>query len=201
MALSPPAKLAPPVAQPPLLDGGTQFAHAWAQHNQDIVDRLFALPGEGRRGVVDGSDAAAGEIGELFTVTSGSIAMPSATWVNVATLALPAGDWTVEGNITFTPAGNTVPTRLVASVSDVSATLGPVATDMFGMAAIISTILTSTFQFGQPQTFGTGGTMRRSLAAPGFAYLVGRAVYFLSATLAAGGSLAAVGTLRARRMR
>ncbi len=200
MALGPPAKLEPPTQQPPLADTGA-FSEPWAMHNQKIVDRLHDLPGELSAGVVDGSDAAAGAIGEVLTHTGASVALATATAANVATLALPAGDWSVEGSITFTPDALTVPVRLMASMSGTSAAAGAMATDLRGLAALVAGTLISTFSDGQPQRIGSGGALRLNLAAPGTAYLVGRASYAVAATLAPGGTVGAVGVINARRMR
>jgi hypothetical protein len=54
-------------------------------------------------GVSDGSNAAAGQVGEYISQTSVSTGMPTATWTGLTAIALTAGDWQVEGNVTIAP--------------------------------------------------------------------------------------------------
>jgi len=53
-------------------------------------------------GVTDGSNAAAGAIGEYFEQTFTSVAVAANTVVSVVSLSLGAGDWRVWGNILYT---------------------------------------------------------------------------------------------------
>lgn len=62
------------------------------------------------QGVNDATDAAAGSIGELLTtvVASGAaVSVTTATAVDIATLALTAGDWDIYGAIVFVGSGTT----------------------------------------------------------------------------------------------
>jgi hypothetical protein len=96
----PPATLQPPIAEKPIADDGN-YSQIWTRHQQSVVDRLAALPAEMRKGVTDGSDATAGDIGEYLTATSGSVALTNAALANVVSLDLTAGDWDVSGNVVF----------------------------------------------------------------------------------------------------
>ena len=71
-------------------------------------------------GVTDGSDAAAGQIGEIISgVNTTGSAIPASTPQNVVAIALTAGDWDVFGELWFTPAGATM-TSLVGALNPTS---------------------------------------------------------------------------------
>jgi hypothetical protein len=60
-------------------------------------------------GVANGSDAAAGQIGEVISnVNTTGSSIPVSTPQNVVAIALTAGDWDVFGELWFTPAGATM---------------------------------------------------------------------------------------------
>lgn len=86
----------------------------------DAVNRLAATV-NAKAGVTDGSDAAAGQIGEfLSTNTTGSITSGvAADW---AILSLSAGDWDVVGSAIINPSSTTALTFAAAWLSPVSAT-------------------------------------------------------------------------------
>lgn len=73
-------------------------------------------------GVTNGSAAAAGQVGEIITATGTGVALTTGTPMNCATITLTAGDWNVWGNANFSPAGTTVQSSLLASVSTTSGT-------------------------------------------------------------------------------
>lgn len=52
-------------------------------------------------GVTDGSNAAAGQIGEYLSAQGGPSSLTSNTALNVASISLPAGDWDVQGEVWF----------------------------------------------------------------------------------------------------
>lgn len=59
------------------------------------------------QGVVDGSNAAAGIVGEYLENSSAIAGIANANWQSTAVLTLTPGDWECEGLINFTPnAGN-----------------------------------------------------------------------------------------------
>lgn len=71
-------------------------------------------------GVTDGSDAAAGYIGQVITSTlaiGSATALTTATDKTITSITLTAGDWMVSGNVGFIAAAGTLPTVLTASIS------------------------------------------------------------------------------------
>ncbi len=92
------ATLQPPIQDRPLDDRG-QLGQAWTRHQQDVVDALDRI----ERGVTDGSDAAAGQVGEYIEATFAGPAglAGGGTAVNVGSISLTAGDWDVSGSVTF----------------------------------------------------------------------------------------------------
>ncbi len=106
MPLIPPiARLTPPANETPITDSG-QHSEAWAGYHQAIADRVTALPAVVKKGAVDGSNAAAGDVGEYLTDTFGVAALSTNTAADVGTLALTAGDWDVGGYVLFTSSAN-----------------------------------------------------------------------------------------------
>jgi hypothetical protein len=136
-------------------------------------------------GVTDGSNAAAGQIGEYLIAalaSTSAISLVSATQANVVTLALSAGDWDVRGTITLSGASaNIVNAQL--GISSTSATL-PVAGSfgLFGMSGVAMSTLTAPL-----------GVVRVSLSAGAICYLVAYAGF--------SGAVTAYGTIAARRVR
>lgn len=70
-----------------------------------------------RPGFTDGSNAAAGMVGEYLTNTSGSAGIGEATWTSTAVLTLTPGDWECEGTVSYAPT--------VANNAGVYAGIGP----------------------------------------------------------------------------
>jgi hypothetical protein len=93
--------------------GSTTAYHATAAELQTFI----------RTGRTDGSAAPAGLIGEIkSTVITTPVTLTPSTTVNVGSLSLPAGDWTVYGEVWFSgPANNTL--SLIAGITQTSATL------------------------------------------------------------------------------
>lgn len=76
-------------------------------------------------GVQDASSAVAGTLGEYISssVASGSsVALTSPNPSNVTSISLTAGDWDVQGNVAFNPAGTTTTTIQKGWISATSAT-------------------------------------------------------------------------------
>ncbi len=81
-------------------------------------------PSAGIAGVTNGTNAAAGNIGEYPTPgTTAGTSLTSSAAANCTSFSLAAGTWDVQGTITFVPAGSTVVTYGVAGISTTSATL------------------------------------------------------------------------------
>jgi hypothetical protein len=60
------------------------------------------------KGVIDGSAATAGEVGEAIVVTSGAVTLASGSVVNIIGTALQAGDWDIDGSVIFGNPGTSV---------------------------------------------------------------------------------------------
>lgn len=137
-------------------------------------------------GVIDGSSAPAGYIGEVI---SSSVAIGSATSLTTATaktitsITLTPGDWMVSGNIGYIAAAGTTPTLLISSISSTNNTH---ATSPNGGA------------FAQHQApLGTASTnvltlspVRINITTTTIYYLVASAT-FIGSTLTAYGSITA----------
>ncbi len=95
-------RLLPPANEAPLADDG-QHTQAWAAHHQSVTDALNAV----HDGVIDGSDAPAGQVGEYLAATGSPVTLTSNTTANVATLNLTAGDWDVSGSVSFSAGAGT----------------------------------------------------------------------------------------------
>jgi hypothetical protein len=157
------------------------------------TDNLLLVPDTSpRRGVTDGSSAAAGMVGEYIQAnnTAGS-ALTTGVALNVATLNLTAGDWDVWGQTIFTEGANTIPTVLASATSPVSATLPTPAQLAAGQGAMSQ--IAATMTKGLNQIMQTGPD-RYSSNAPQTVYLVTQATF-------SGGTLSVTGFISARRIR
>lgn len=77
------------------------------------------------RGVIDGSGAAAGDVGEVIkaSVTSGSpVSLTNNVFANMTSITLTAGDWDVNASFNFGGGASTAVTRLLGNISEISAT-------------------------------------------------------------------------------
>jgi hypothetical protein len=111
MALSPPANDAP------MADDGRQHSPAWRGWFEDITATLNSL--RASKGVVDGSSAAAGVVGELLQSVNGvPVAGGAGATVNAAILSLTAGDWDVRAEAWCNITGNA--SSIVAAISTTS---------------------------------------------------------------------------------
>lgn len=182
MSGTPSVILSPPFQDPPLQDN-SDHSQAWAAHHQDVADRINGLPALLTTGVVDGSDASAGQIGEYLAASGGPVGIGSGVASNIATLALTAGDWDVSGQIGFTPAGTTHPLQIGASISLIPATL-----------QLALTLISATFGTGQALSIGTAGNARINVAAATSVYLTAYTSFTTS-------TMQANGTITARRVR
>jgi hypothetical protein len=53
------------------------------------------------KGVIDGSNAAAGQIGEYVSNTASSVSVTTGIPLTITTISLTAGDWDIEANLSF----------------------------------------------------------------------------------------------------
>ena len=163
----------PPLLDPPLDPSGQQHSQSWAAYYQDVSDRLATLA-TFKTGVTDGSDAAAGQIGEYLSASGGSVALANNVVGNVVSLDLTAGDWDVAGNVQFT-AGSGNHNLFGAGVGG------------------IDTFTQSTFPTTAVSVGISPATQRYNVTATTTVWLMAQASF--------SGSVTATGSIRARRMR
>lgn len=122
--------------------------------------------------------------------TAGS-ALATGVTLNVATLALPAGDWSVAGQVIFTGA-NAVTAMLAAGIGLASAVLPTPAQLAAGTAAMTQIVANST-KLAVNQVL-QAGSVRLNSSTPQNAYLVAQSSF-------GGGTLNVTGFISARRAR
>jgi len=183
---------APKLVDPPFYDapivetlvGGQQHSQAWTEYHQSLSDQvndLAIVAATKNKGVTDGSDAVAGDIGEyLFTPSGASVGLSNGSVQNICSLDLTPGDWDVSGNIIFNPTGAV--TYAAASCSTASVTLNVIAARVGGSSA------------ANQLRLGTGGDQRINVSADTTVYLVAQCGF-------TSGSVSATGMLWARRTR
>ena len=143
----------------------------------------------GTQGVVDGSNAAAGQIGEYVesVVLQGSpISLTTATNANITSISLTAGDWDVSGAVAFATSGTTSVTVLIGAFNTTSVTL-PASPERFSYSTAANVPGSSTSVYAVP-------TRRFSLAATTTVYLIAQGSFTAS-------TLTAYGRISARRIR
>ena len=139
-----------------------------------------------RNGVTDGSNAAAGVIGEVITATGTSVAHTNSTPTNCCSISLTAGDWDVFGNVQFVSSGAAY-TQIIAGSNTTSATLPTSPTGGFAQTTPAGGVTLGTTALAVAQH-------RHSLSATTTVYLVGQASF-------GAGTSAMTGIITARRRR
>lgn len=135
-------------------------------------------------GTTTNNNANAGSVGEYLAATSGSVSISNGVNTDVISVALTAGDWDVQGVINYVPAGGTTTGPMLQSIGTSSGAFGPTgATTQYNYNVAA----------GANQTHTTP-VVRVSLASSGAAYLVTNTGF-------SGGTLNAIGFIRARRVR
>lgn len=167
-------RISPPTAEPSAVNDDGHHTPAWTDYHQAISDAVAALPAQMRRGVTDGSDAAAGDVGEYLSATGGAVALTNNALANVVSLSLTAGDWDVEGNVGFN-AGSGTHTFFGAGIGGL---------DTFSSATFPSVALFMGI---------TTATRRYNVTATTTVWVVAEAVFT--------GTMTATGSVRARRAR
>jgi hypothetical protein len=124
--------------------------------------------------------AGAGAPGDYLSATASGVAMVSNTPKTIVTLSVTAGDWDVEGTLEFTSTGTTqqVPRAGLNTTTNAFGGLGT-TTIIASTSTTVQTIPTPTVRF--------------SFGSPTNVFLVGQIVF-------SGGSVAAAGLIRARRL-
>jgi hypothetical protein len=157
------------------------------------TDSLIFVPAPtGIKGVTDGSDAAAGQMGEVISASNTvGYNLTTATPSNVATLIIPPGDWNVGGVIIFAPT-STGPNSVIAALSQATAAL-PTDNDVATGKGIMQQIWASSMPSGKTQTMPTS-LIRVNTPTQKNIYLVAQATF-------GGGSVNVTGYVSARRVR
>jgi hypothetical protein len=135
-------------------------------------------------GTATNNNANAGSVGEVVANQATGVSLTTSVSANITTISLTAGDWDVEGNVDYVPAGGTSISQCVSSVNTTSATQP---------ASPFKSIGNYTAGAGNGQTQWAPIT-RLSLASTTTVYLVGFANF-------GGSTLTANGFIRARRIR
>lgn len=138
----------------------------------------------GRAGTTTNDNAQTGSIGEYQTASGSGTSLTSNTFANLTSISLTAGDWDVQGFMSFIPAGTTTVSNIQGSISLTSGVTG---------AAGNGTVLSLGFGTGSNQQISTP-TVRVSLAATTTVYLVAASVFGVS-------TMTANSVIRARRVR
>ena len=173
MSASPGLPLQPPANELPVQPDGQQ-SQAWGAYHQAMSDQLTVIAA--RAGVVDGSEAVAGQIGEYMTMTGTATGLANNAMTPVASLNLTAGDWDVSGNVQFSSGGTGSHLGYYVGIDDLDTYI--VAT--FPTSAIVQGLTTAARRYN----IATGATVE----------LMAQASF-------GGGTMTATGTIRARRMR
>ena len=162
-----------------ILNRDAQVALGAATKEQ--VDAKLSLAG-----VTNGSDASAGQIGEVISsfVPSPGTAITSTVAKNITTLPLTAGDWDVQGEIGFLPSAVAL-TSIVAAISTTNGGTDPMGVGVSRNTTSGSTLGACIFPL-RP--------CRVSLSAPATYYLV-------TSVALASGTCTAYGNIWARRAR
>jgi len=149
---------------------------------------VIGTSGKGISGTATNDNADAGVVGQLVssTVASSGISLTDATFANITTISLTAGDWDVSGVVGVTTGASTTIAYINYGVSTTSATNG--ALGQVGSLTTPATIAaTIDFVVSAPVT-------RLSLASTTTVYLVTRVSFAVS-------TANAYGVIRARRVR
>jgi hypothetical protein len=157
------------------------------------TDNLIFVPAPAAiKGVTDGSDAAAGMVGEVISSSNfGGVGLTTNVSINVTQVALTPGDWNVGGVVIFTPS-NTGPNSVIAALSQTPATL-PSDNDVATGKGIMQQIWASSMPSNKTQTTPTS-LIRVNTSTAKSVYLVALAVF-------GGGSVTVTGYVSARRVR
>lgn len=151
----------------------------------------------GIRGTTANNSASAGYVGEFVTATviaGSAVALTTATGANITSISLTAGDWDVSAVADFTPAATTSITQLQAGLGTVTGTLltqpggSGVGTDPFA-------------SWTQPATVPGAGPLTLELPPVRVLLNATTTIFFVAKCAFTVSTLAAYGTIRARRIR
>lgn len=140
--------------------------------------------------------AAVGQIGQFTTATvatASAVALTTATAADVTSISLTAGDWDVSWVVNFKPGATTSVTIMQGSISLTTATLNTqaggsgIGTEALVKEDIPASVLAADYA-------QVGAVVRCSFASTQTVFLVASATFTVS-------TMAAYGTIRARRVR
>ena len=154
----------------------------------DSAGVVSILNGLKAKGTVTNDSAAAGYVGEYVEsviALATPVALNSTVNANMTSISLAAGDWDVDGQVSFPSNAATTIVVLVAGISTVNATLAGYETQ--ARVPYNNVVPSSTFMFPVPRT-------RISLAATTTVYMVVNASFNVN-------TCGVSGILRARRVR
>ncbi len=158
-AFNAPAGNNPPVYLLQVGPGGNLYTTPVALGSGDLGTAVRVAS----KGVTDGSNAAAGEIGEYLTATSGSVGLATTVWTNIISLPVPPGDWDLWGSIALTASGGA--NNLQGGITNVSGgggqevvLNGPTVTAFYGAipARRVSLTVTTTYYVTALMVFSSG---------------------------------------------
>lgn len=109
--------------------GFVSAASLYSSGNSTVAGNLgvtgLIIPNGGILGVTNGSNAAAGNVGEYLTATAANVTLPASGGTGtIVSLVLTPGDWDVQGVVAF--GGTAVPTYLAMGIANaLNAASGP----------------------------------------------------------------------------
>jgi hypothetical protein len=140
-------------------------------------DNLLTVPDTSvLKGVIDGSEARPGDIGE-YQVNSNVVGVELEQMLpkTVCAISLTPGDWEIWGTVDFTPPGNVSPNMICASVS-VRPDALPTNDDLMTGVGVLNMFTTAALTSGERQVLMTG-QCRSNSAAPLDLYLVAQTTF------------------------
>jgi hypothetical protein len=151
-----------------------------------LASYLLASPVIGTpviEGITNGTNAAAGQVGEFQQNAITGVSMSSGTPQTVTSLPLTAGVWDIQGIITYNPAALVTQSTRTASLNTVTNTIAAIDSTNISGSAIAAGVVTRCLTPTWRRNFGTATTV----------YLVGECAFLL-------GSLTCDGMIRATRV-
>lgn len=146
---------------------------------------LTNIPSSALVGSTNGSNAATGFVGEYMTATGTNSAITSAAVVAVTNVTLTPGDWDVSGLVEFTMSGATVTAQTIALHTTSGAFPAYSSPGFFSVQGISTSAGFCTWNTGVRRFLVTTNT----------------AVYLNVSPAFTGGTVGAIGTIQARRLR
>lgn len=109
------------LASPPAIGGTTAAAGSFTTLSASST--ITPSQTAGIVGTTTNNSANAGSVGEYITATGTAVSLSTGTVANITSISLTAGDWDVQGNVTYNPAGTTIVQGGGAGVNTTSVTL------------------------------------------------------------------------------